>query len=113
MEETRLEIFWTQKLRGPVPHTRIVTVGGILPAGRWEMLESEAVNAVALRRNSFFVTVAGCKIDVVIGHQDDRWYLKGAVDSYSPKTLLVLPDGPPGEDMVRGGLAVAPDLRPQ
>ena len=31
------------------------------------MLESEAVNAVALRRKSFFVTVAGWKIDVVIG----------------------------------------------
>ena len=106
MDETKLEIFWTQKLRGPVPHSRIVTVGGILPAGRWEMLESEAVRALALRHNSFFVTVAGSKIDVIIGHQDDRWYLKGVVDSYAPKTLLALPDSPPGEEAIDGGLAV-------
>ena len=106
MDETRLEIFWTQKQLGPVPHARIVTVGGILPAGRWEMLESEAVHALALRRHSFFVTVAGGKIDVVIGRHDDRWYLKGAVDSYTPKTLLALPDGPPGEEATTGSLSV-------
>ncbi|HWA09017.1 MAG TPA: hypothetical protein VG838_06065 [Opitutaceae bacterium] len=107
MDETKLEIFWTQKQLGPMPHTRIVTVGGILPAGRWEMLESEAVHAVVLRRHSFFVTVNGVKVDIVIARQDDRWYLKGQTDSYTPKTLLDLPDGPPGEDDAAGRLSVA------
>ena len=97
MDATRLEIFWTQKLPSPVPHARIATAGGILPTGRWEMLESEAVHAVALRRHTFFVRVEGGIIDVIIGRQDDRWYLKGVVDSYAPKTLLSLPDGPPSD----------------
>jgi hypothetical protein len=95
MNETRLEIFWSQKLLGTVPHARIATVGGILPAGRWEMLECEAIHALALRRHTFFVMVNGVEVEVTVGRHDDRWYLKGAVDGYSPKTLLDLPDGPP------------------
>lgn len=97
MNETRLEIFWSQKVLGTVPHARIATVGGILPAGRWEMLECEAIHALALRRHTFFVTVNGIEVEVTVGRHDDRWYLKGSVDGYSPKTLLDLPHGPPAE----------------
>ena len=113
MDETRLEIFWTRKALEAVPHVRIATVGGILPAGRWEMLTGEAIHALVLGRHSFFVRADGREIDVVIGRHDGRWYLKGTVDDYSPKTLLLLPDGPPDDERAGATLpAVTGIFRP-
>jgi hypothetical protein len=60
------------------PHERIENVGG---AG-WKHGESE----------SYYVSVGGRSVKVIVALHNNREYLKTEADGYSPDNLLALPE---------------------
>jgi hypothetical protein len=88
----RREITCIEKTARPEFYERIVRVGGPSPDGPWIMSEAEAIGAILLGCDSFYVKTGNREIDVVIGSHDGRAYLKTAADQFVPRILLGLPD---------------------
>jgi hypothetical protein len=77
------------------PHERILNVGGIYGGERWRMTQQEAITAIDGGKWSFYVSVGGNTVDVIVaisryGHK----YLKTVADGEQPDNLLSLPECP-------------------
>lgn len=77
------------------PHDRIQNVGGTNPDGtRWKLSEPKAITGIEDGTWSFFVSVGGKTVDVVIATRNGKKYLKTKPDGEQPDNLLSLPECP-------------------
>lgn len=72
------------------PHERIVGIGG---AGWWRA-EDDAIRDVERDSKSYYVSVGGKRVWVIVATHNGRKYLKTEADGYAPNNLLSLPDCP-------------------
>jgi len=70
------------------PHERIQAIGG----GGWKKSEDEAIRDIENGTNSFYVSVGGRTVRVIVATHNGRKYLKTEADGYSPDNLLALPE---------------------
>ena len=70
------------------PHERIEGIGG----SGWYKSESEAIGDIENGRNSFYVSVGGRTVRVIVATHNGRKYLKTEADGYRPDNLLALPE---------------------
>jgi hypothetical protein len=58
------------------------------------MPEEAAITAIETKQFSFFVSVGGKDVDVIVATHEGRKYLKTTADGYAPNNLLSLPECP-------------------
>jgi hypothetical protein len=71
-------------------HERIAGIGG----SGWLKAEDAAIQEIEAGTNSFYVSVDGRSVAVVVATHNGRKYLKTTADGYSPDNLLALPECP-------------------
>lgn len=76
------------------PHERIQAIGGVVNGVRWKDPEDTAIRNVERDSTSYFVSVNGRSVWVVVGTHNGRKYLKTQPDGYSPDNLLALQECP-------------------
>lgn len=75
------------------PHERIQAIGGgSTVLGSWKHSEDEAIRNIENGTNSYFVSVGGRTVNVIVAMHSYRKYLKTEADGYSPDNLLALPE---------------------
>jgi Protein of unknown function (DUF3892) len=91
----RVQVSCIDKRQHYNPHERILAIGGRNPDGtRWKLSEAEAIRDIKLGKYSFYVSVNGRTVNVIIAVHEGREYLKTEADGYAPDNLLSLPDCP-------------------
>ncbi|MBA4375800.1 MAG: DUF3892 domain-containing protein [Anaerolinea sp.] len=77
-------------------YERIKFIGGVNPDGkRWKLSEDVAIIGIEQGQYSFYVSVRGVSVDVVIAKTDTgKKYLKTVPDGFEPNNLLSLPECP-------------------
>jgi len=73
-------------------HTQIQALGG---AGLYKA-EDTVIGEIERQTNSYFVSVGGRTVWVIVATHLGRKYLKTEADGYSPDNLLSLPECPEG-----------------
>ncbi len=58
------------------------------------MTESDAIVAIETQKFSFYVSVAGKSVWVIVAVHEGRKYLKTEAEGYAPNNLLSLPECP-------------------
>jgi hypothetical protein len=76
------------------PHERIQGIGGVYGGARWWRAENDAIADVERDASSYYVTVNGKSVWVVVATHIGRKYLKTEADGYVPNNLLSLPECP-------------------
>jgi hypothetical protein len=76
------------------PHERIQGIGGSDAGVRWWRAEDDAIRDVESDSTSYFVSVGGKTVWVVVATHNARKYLKTTADGYAPNNLLSLTDCP-------------------
>lgn len=76
------------------PHERIQGIGGIERAIRWWRSEDAAIADVERDGTSYYVSVKGRSVWVIVATHNGRKYLKTEADGYEPNNLLALPECP-------------------
>jgi Protein of unknown function (DUF3892) len=76
------------------PHERIQAIGGVDGSMRWKDSEERAIANVKRDPTSYYVSVNGRSVWVVVAQHNGREYLKTEPDGYSPDNLLALPECP-------------------
>lgn len=76
------------------PHERIQGIGGAENNTRWWRAENDAIGDVERDAKSYFVSVKGKSVWVILATHGGRKYLKTEADGYEPNNLLSLPDCP-------------------
>ena len=76
------------------PHERIQGIGGVVGGARWWRAEDDAIADVERDSSSYYVTVNGKTVWVVVAIHNGRKYLKTQADGYAPNNLLALPECP-------------------
>jgi hypothetical protein len=80
------------------PHTRIEGLGGVHGGKRWYLPEDDIIAELkkpdSTRRWSFYVSVNGKGVWVIVANHNGRDYLKTQTDGYSPNNLLSLDECP-------------------
>lgn len=84
----RLQVTCINKSDRHNPHERIRNIGG--PGYRFT--ESDAIRYIETGFHSFFVTVNGVTVDVIVAVHLGRKYLKTRPDGIRPDNLLSLPE---------------------
>lgn len=69
------------------PHERIQYIG---QQGSWMLSEDSAIKRIESGQDSFFVSVNGKEVDIIVASHKGRKYLKTTADSYAPNNLLNL-----------------------
>ena len=73
------------------PHERIEGIGGDTPSPWWRA-EDDAIRDVERDSTSYYVSVNGKSVWVVVASHNGRKYLKTEPDGYAPNNLLSLPE---------------------
>ena len=73
-------------------HERILGVA----APSWYRTEAQVITEIRAKLNSYFVSVGGRRVNVIIAQHQGRPYIKTEADGYEPNNLLALPEPPPG-----------------
>lgn len=76
------------------PHERIQGIGGVANGVRWWRAENDAIRDVEMDSTSYYTSVHGRSVWVVVATHNGRKYLKTEADGYSPDNLLSLPECP-------------------
>ena len=76
------------------PHERIQGIGGTSNGTRWWRSEDDAIRDVERDSKSYYVSIGGRTVWVVVASHNGRKYLKTEADGYAPNNLLSLPDCP-------------------
>jgi hypothetical protein len=75
------------------PHERIQGIGGgTTLLGGWWHPEDDAIRNIEKGINSYFVSVGGRTVAVIVAIHNGRKYLKTEADGYRPDNLLSLPE---------------------
>jgi hypothetical protein len=69
-------------------HERIQGIGG----SGWYKSEDQAIADIESGANSYYVSVGGRSVFVIVATHNGRKYLKTEADGYSPDNLLALPE---------------------
>ena len=69
------------------PHERISHIG---QQGNWRIREDSAIRRIESGSDSFYVSVGGKTVEVIVASHNGRKYLKTQSDGYSPNNLLNL-----------------------
>jgi len=69
------------------PHERISHIG---QQGNWKISEDSAIRRIESRADSFYVSVGGKTVEIIVAMHNGRKYLKTQSDGYSPNNLLSL-----------------------
>ena len=69
-------------------HEKIQGIGG----DSWYTPEDQAISNIEGRSETYYVSVGGKSVDVVVATRNGRKYLKTTADGYSPDNLLALPN---------------------
>ena len=72
------------------PHERIQAIGG----SGWKHQEDDAIGRIDRGVDTYYVTVDGRNVRVVVATHNGRKYLKTEADGYAPNNLLALPECP-------------------
>jgi hypothetical protein len=70
------------------PHERIQGIGG----SGWFQTEDSAISDIENGVNSYYVSVGGRTVALVVATHLGRKYLKTVADGYGPDNLLALPE---------------------
>lgn len=76
------------------PHERIQAVGGMVSGVRWQDNEDVAIRNVERDSTSYYVSVNGKSVWVIVATHNGRKYLKTQTDGYEPNNLLALQSCP-------------------
>lgn len=76
------------------PHERIQAIGGFADGRRWQDAEDIAISNVKRDTSSYYVSVGGRTVWLIVATHNGREYLKTQADGYSPDNLLSLPECP-------------------
>lgn len=77
------------------PHERILRLGGVNSnGGYWEYSEQEVIAMIKSGDYSFYVSINGRTVAVIIAVHLNREYLKTEADGYAPNNLLSLDNCP-------------------
>lgn len=92
----RVQISCINKTPRYDPWDRIDNIGGRNPNGsRWKMSVSRAISGIDTGQWSFFVSVGGRAVDVVVARSRyGNRYLRTVADGDQPNNLLALPECP-------------------
>ena len=74
-------------------HERIQGIGGKAGGGWWRA-EVDAIRDVEKDPSSYYVSVSGKSVWVIVSSHNGGKYLKTTSDDYAPNNLLNLPDCP-------------------
>lgn len=92
---SRVQIQCINKTDRQSPHERIRNIGGINPDGsRWRLSLNDAIQYIKNGTYSFFVSVNGNSVNVIIARHTGYEYLKTENDGDQPNNLLSLPECP-------------------
>lgn len=72
------------------PHDRIDYVG----ASGWKLPEVEVIAQIESGQESYYVSVGGASVDVIVATHEGHKYLKTVNDGLQPNNLLSLPECP-------------------
>ncbi|MEQ8283762.1 MAG: DUF3892 domain-containing protein [Parvibaculum sp.] len=75
------------------PYERITHVGGYVTK-QWKLTLNEAINYIETGEWSFYVSVGGKSVWVIVASRNGRKYLKTEADGDAPNNLLSLPECP-------------------
>jgi len=70
------------------PHERIERIGG----SGWSDTERQAIQNIKTGAKTYYVSVNGRAVAVIIAEHEGREYLKTTADGYAPNNLLSLPE---------------------
>jgi hypothetical protein len=87
---TRVQIQCVTKRDRQNPHERIEAVGGVHDSKPWYLPEAQAIAGIKNGTYSFYTSVNGRTVDVVVAVHEGREYLKTVADGYAPNNLLSL-----------------------
>jgi hypothetical protein len=76
------------------PHERIQAIGGNVSGVQWKDQEDVAIRNVEKDPTSYYTSVNGKSVWVVVAVHNGRKYLKTQNDGYSPDNLLSLRECP-------------------
>jgi hypothetical protein len=76
------------------PHERIQGIGGVDGGVRWWRTEDDAIADVERDATSYYASVGGRSVWVIVDTREGRKYLKTEADGYTPDNLLSLADCP-------------------
>ena len=92
---TTVQVTCINKRQHQNPHERITHIGGLnADETRWKMTEPDAIVAIETQKFSFYVSVGGKGVWMVVAVHEDRKYLKTESDGWAPNNLLSLPECP-------------------
>lgn len=75
-------------------HERIQAIGGSVNGVRWKDPEEAAIKNVERDKTSYYTSVNGKSVWIVVAVHNGRKYLKTQNDGYAPDNLLALPECP-------------------